>query len=224
MALLGIRDLRERLALNQRLIGLDPGSRTIGVALSDVGLSLASPYGSLRRRRLRDNAAEFLAIAQKEDAGGIVVGLPLSMDGSLGPAAQAAARLGAGAVRGDRPANGIVGRAAILGRQSIGFSSSRRISAEGSGQQRWTAPLLPGCCKAHWTRYAPAPDCQASAASEMSACNTLPFVSGPSSNATTKTSAPATVPTSMGMAKPDGCPAANAASTGATRPPQTAPW
>jgi putative Holliday junction resolvase len=90
MALLGIRELRERLARNQRLIGLDPGSRTIGVALSDVGLSLASPHGSLRRRRLRDNAAELLAIARKEDAGGIVVGLPLSMDGSLGPAAQAA--------------------------------------------------------------------------------------------------------------------------------------
>jgi putative holliday junction resolvase len=90
MALLGIRELQERLARNQRLIGLDPGSRTIGVAISDVGLSLASPYGSLRRRRLRDSAAELLAIAQKEDAGGIVVGLPLSMDGSVGPAAQAA--------------------------------------------------------------------------------------------------------------------------------------
>jgi putative Holliday junction resolvase len=82
--------LHARLARNQRLIGLDPGSRTIGVALSDVGLSLASPYGSLKRRRLRDNAAELLTIAQKENVGGIVVGLPLSMDGSLGPAAQAA--------------------------------------------------------------------------------------------------------------------------------------
>ncbi len=90
MALLGIRELREALARNQRLIGLDPGSRTIGVALSDVGLSLASPFGSLRRRKLRDNAAELVAIARKEDAGGMVVGLPLSMDGSLGPAAQAA--------------------------------------------------------------------------------------------------------------------------------------
>jgi len=90
MALLGIRELRERLARSQRLIGLDPGSRTIGVAISDVGLSLASPYGSLRRRRLRDNATELLTIARKENAGGIVVGLPLSMDGSLGPAAQAA--------------------------------------------------------------------------------------------------------------------------------------
>ena len=90
MALFNLRDLRGRLLRNQRLIGLDPGSRTIGVALTDVGLSLASPYGSIRRGRLRDNAAEIAAIARKEDAGGLVVGLPLSMDGSVGPAAQAA--------------------------------------------------------------------------------------------------------------------------------------
>ena len=60
------------------------------MALSDVGLSLASPYGSIRRGRLRDNAAEITAIARKENAGGLVVGLPLSMDGTVGPAAQAA--------------------------------------------------------------------------------------------------------------------------------------
>jgi putative Holliday junction resolvase len=90
MALLDMRALRASLARDQRLIGLDPGSRTIGVALSDVGLSLASPYGSIRRGRLRDNAAEIAAIARKENAGGMVVGLPLSMDGSVGPAAQAA--------------------------------------------------------------------------------------------------------------------------------------
>ena len=90
MALLDMRALRASLARNQRLIGLDLGSRTIGVALSDVGLSLASPYGSIRRGKLRDNAAEIVAISRKENAGGIVVGLPLSMDGSVGPAAQAA--------------------------------------------------------------------------------------------------------------------------------------
>ena len=60
------------------------------MALADVTLSLASPYGSIKRGRLRDNAAEIVALARKEGAGGIVVGLPLSMDGSLGPAAQAA--------------------------------------------------------------------------------------------------------------------------------------
>lgn len=90
MPLLSMKDLRATLARDQRLIGLDPGTRTIGVALTDVGVSLASPYGSIRRRKLRDNAAEIVGIARKEGAGGLVVGFPLSMDGSVGPAAQAA--------------------------------------------------------------------------------------------------------------------------------------
>lgn len=90
MPLLSMKELRASLVRNQRLIGLDPGSRTIGVALSDVSVMLASPYGSLRRGKLRDNATELAGIARKEGAGGLVVGLPLSMDGSLGPAAQSA--------------------------------------------------------------------------------------------------------------------------------------
>jgi putative Holliday junction resolvase len=90
MALLDLRTLRSTLAREQRLIGLDPGSRTIGIALSDVRLTLASPYGSLKRGKLTANATDILAIALKENAGGVVVGLPLSMDGTFGPAAQAA--------------------------------------------------------------------------------------------------------------------------------------
>lgn len=90
MSLFNLADLRRTLAPGQRLIGLDPGSRTIGVALSDVGLMLATPYGSLRRGKLAANASEILRLALKEGAGGLVVGLPLSLDGSLGPAAQAA--------------------------------------------------------------------------------------------------------------------------------------
>lgn len=90
MPLLSMQALRAGLQRNQRLIGLDPGSKTIGVALSDVLLSLASPYSSIRRGRLRQNAAEIMAIVQKEGVGGLVVGLPLSMDGSVGPAAQSA--------------------------------------------------------------------------------------------------------------------------------------
>ncbi len=90
MPLLSMQALRAGLQRNQRLIGLDPGSKTIGLALSDVLLSLASPYSSIRRGRLRQNAAEIMAIVQKEGVGGLVVGLPLSMDGSVGPAAQSA--------------------------------------------------------------------------------------------------------------------------------------
>lgn len=90
MALFNLTNLRAQLAPGQRLIGLDLGSKIIGVALSDVSLTLASPYGSLPRLRLRSNADTIIKIAQKEGAGGLVVGFPLSMDGSVGPAAQAA--------------------------------------------------------------------------------------------------------------------------------------
>jgi putative Holliday junction resolvase len=82
--------LRAALSPGQRLLGLDPGAKTIGVALSDVGLMLASPHAALKRGKLGANAAEITAMAAKQGAYGLVVGLPLSMDGSLGPAAQAA--------------------------------------------------------------------------------------------------------------------------------------
>ena len=87
MPLINLTDLRAALLPGVRLIGLDPGSKTIGVALSDPSLTLASPY---QRGKLLDNAATLAAISNKETAGGFVVGLPLSMDGRFGPAAQAA--------------------------------------------------------------------------------------------------------------------------------------
>ncbi len=90
MPLFNMRELRGRLQPGQRLIGLDPGARVIGVALSDTSLLLASPYGSLKRGKLGQVVAELGAIARREGASGLVVGWPLSMDGTMGPAAQAA--------------------------------------------------------------------------------------------------------------------------------------
>src|ERR1700742_3701164 len=90
MAILDIHDLCAGLRGTQRLIGIDLGSKTIGVALSDVRRRLASPYASLPRRKLAENAGEIGDIALREGAYGLVVGLPLSMDGTAGPAAQAA--------------------------------------------------------------------------------------------------------------------------------------
>ena len=90
MPVINMGALRAGLSPGQRLIGLDFGARVIGVALSDVGLLLATPYAALRRGKLAANAAEIVAMARREGAGGLVVGLPLSMDGTLGPAAQAA--------------------------------------------------------------------------------------------------------------------------------------
>jgi putative Holliday junction resolvase len=82
--------LRAALPRHARLIGLDPGSKTIGIALSDVLLMLASPYAALPRGKLGPTATEIRRIAEREGAGGLVCGLPLGMDGSFGPAAQAA--------------------------------------------------------------------------------------------------------------------------------------
>jgi putative Holliday junction resolvase len=90
MPVVSLSALRALLTKDQRLIGIDPGSKTIGVALSDVRLMLASPFCSLKRGKLKVNAAEIVAIAHQENAGGLVVGLPLSMDGTSGPAAQGA--------------------------------------------------------------------------------------------------------------------------------------
>jgi putative holliday junction resolvase len=90
MPLINLTELRASLPRGARLLGLDPGSRSIGIALSDVTLLIASPYSSLRRGKLLDNAGSIARIARKEGAGGLVIGLPLSLDGSAGPAAQAA--------------------------------------------------------------------------------------------------------------------------------------
>lgn len=90
MPLFNLIDLSAQLPRDARLLGIDPGSKTIGLALSDVMRSLGTPYSSLKRAKLKENAAEIAKIARKEGAGGLVVGLPLSMDGSFGPAAQAA--------------------------------------------------------------------------------------------------------------------------------------
>lgn len=90
MPIINLSELRTTFSSGRRLIGLDPGKKTLGVALSDVMLMLASPYGGLARAKLAVNAAEIAAIARKEGAGGLVVGLPLGLDGSFGPAAQAA--------------------------------------------------------------------------------------------------------------------------------------
>jgi putative Holliday junction resolvase len=88
--ILSVQALRAQLASGQRLLGLDPGARAIGIALSDVTCLLASPHATLKRGKLTANAAEIAALARRLNAGGLVIGLPLSMDGTLGPAAQAA--------------------------------------------------------------------------------------------------------------------------------------
>ena len=70
------------------LMGLDLGSRTIGVAVSDTFRRVATPLETIRRTRFGEDAAALLALATPRAIGGLVLGLPRNMDGSEGPRAQ----------------------------------------------------------------------------------------------------------------------------------------
>jgi putative holliday junction resolvase len=74
-----------------RTLGLDVGERRIGIAVSDPEARIALPVGA-HERRGGDDASALLALARREDAGRIVVGLPLSLDGTHGPQAEVASQ------------------------------------------------------------------------------------------------------------------------------------
>ena len=78
----------EAVPQGRALAGLDFGEMTIGVAVSDSFQSVASPLETIRRRKFTLDAARILEIAAARDLGGIVIGLPLNMDGSEGPRCQ----------------------------------------------------------------------------------------------------------------------------------------
>jgi putative Holliday junction resolvase len=82
------RQLREAMAPGSRLLGLDVGTKTIGLALSDTRLVIASPLETIRRRRFRDDAAALFALVDRHNVGGLVVGLPLTLGGGNGPRTQ----------------------------------------------------------------------------------------------------------------------------------------
>ena len=72
----------------KRLFGLDLGTKTIGIAVSDRLRSVASPLRTIRRRKFRDDADALLAVLAEREIGGLVLGLPRNMDGSEGPRCQ----------------------------------------------------------------------------------------------------------------------------------------
>ena len=81
-------DLKSAIRKGQRLLGLDVGTKTIGMALSDTELMVGTPLATIRRTRFRDDAARILAEVDRHDVGAIVVGLPLALDGRDSPRTQ----------------------------------------------------------------------------------------------------------------------------------------
>jgi putative Holliday junction resolvase len=82
------------LAPGLRLLGLDLGEKTIGVALSDTSRSVASPMETLRRSKFSMDAEKLGKIVVEQNVGAVVIGMPLNMDGSDGPSAQSARAFG----------------------------------------------------------------------------------------------------------------------------------
>jgi putative Holliday junction resolvase len=89
LAVIDITDLNAVLEGSKTLAALDLGEKTIGVAVSDRGLSFAHPRPVIIRKKFGIDAATLLDLLGKEGVGAVVMGLPINMDGSEGPRAQA---------------------------------------------------------------------------------------------------------------------------------------
>ncbi|KQT48827.1 Holliday junction resolvase [Aureimonas sp. Leaf454] len=88
MAVVDIAQLQDLLPGDHCIAGLDLGSKTIGIAVSDLGWRFATPRTLIRRAKFTADAEALLQLLSKERCGAIVIGLPLNMDGSEGPRAQ----------------------------------------------------------------------------------------------------------------------------------------
>lgn len=90
MGVVALSELKAVLPAGMRLLGLDLGEKTIGLALSDTLLTVATPMETLKRGKFTADAEKLAAIIAAQNVGGLVIGLPLNMDGSDGPSAQSA--------------------------------------------------------------------------------------------------------------------------------------
>lgn len=76
------------LSKNLRILGLDVGEKTIGLALSDIGRQIATPMETIRRSKFSKDVVTLLDIIRQQEVGGLIVGWPVNMDGTAGARAQ----------------------------------------------------------------------------------------------------------------------------------------
>lgn len=83
-----LADIRDQVPKGQRLLGVDLGTKTIGLALSDVNWTIATPLETIKRVKFTPDVEAMLGLAAKHGVGALVIGLPKNMDGTEGPRAQ----------------------------------------------------------------------------------------------------------------------------------------
>jgi len=88
MPIIDLKDLRSHLPAKKRLVAIDHGTKTLGLAISDENLIVATPLKTIKRKKFAKDMLEFADVIQDFDIGAIILGLPLNMDGSEGPRCQ----------------------------------------------------------------------------------------------------------------------------------------
>lgn len=88
MAIRNISELKSLIKRGDRLLGLDIGTKTIGLAIADATHTIASPMDTIRRTKFTKDAEELFKVIDGRQVGALVLGLPLNMDGSEGPRCQ----------------------------------------------------------------------------------------------------------------------------------------
>jgi putative Holliday junction resolvase len=88
--MLDIEDFKKKLPKKSRLIGIDPGGKRVGIAISDENKIIATPYTTLIKNKYSDFVKELIKIVNENKIKGIVVGNPINMDGSSGQSSQSA--------------------------------------------------------------------------------------------------------------------------------------
>ena len=99
MAVVDLLELPALLPRYAAVVGLDLGEKTIGVAVSDAGRSIASPLSLIRKTKFTDDFAALSRLMESREAQAIVIGLPVNMDGTEGPRCQSARAFGRNLLR-----------------------------------------------------------------------------------------------------------------------------
>ena len=88
--ILSIEEFKTNIGTNSRLLGIDPGSKNVGIAICDENRIVATPFKTINRNKFENLMSEIKEIVQDNDINGVVVGNPINMDGSLGSSSQSA--------------------------------------------------------------------------------------------------------------------------------------
>ncbi|MGE0629439.1 MAG: Holliday junction resolvase RuvX [Hyphomicrobiaceae bacterium] len=128
-------DFRASLPDGRRLIGIDLGTKTIGLSLSDVRLTIASALETLRRTKFKADSERLLALCDKHGVAGLVLGLPVNMDGSEGPRAQSTRAFA-------RNLNAIADLPILLWDERLSTAAAERALIEADASRKRRAELI----------------------------------------------------------------------------------